>query len=64
LEPLRTERLPEFQRSNLLQMTPERLPHRAGTTCDTMSAVGQKRQFGDILITSGFPLKADIRRVA
>jgi hypothetical protein len=25
---------------------------------------GQKRQFGDILITSGFPLKADIRRVA
>jgi hypothetical protein len=29
-----------------------------------MSQLGQKRQFGDILITSGFPLKADIRRVA
>jgi len=29
-----------------------------------MSASGQKRQFGEILITSGFPLKADIRRVA
>ena len=29
-----------------------------------MSELGQKRQFGDILITSVFPLKADIRRVA
>jgi hypothetical protein len=29
-----------------------------------MTALGQKRQFDDILITSGFPLKADIRRVA
>jgi hypothetical protein len=26
--------------------------------------LGQKREFGDILITSGFPLKVDIRRVA
>jgi hypothetical protein len=26
--------------------------------------LGQKRQFGDILITSGFPLKADMRREA
>jgi hypothetical protein len=29
-----------------------------------MSQMGQKGQFGDILITSGFPLKADMRRVA
>ena len=45
-------------------MVREMALNRPLTRSGLMSQSGQKRQFGDILITSGFPLKADIRRVA